>query len=142
QDKNYTAALSDLNMILTKYPGAKEREEALQEKALILGQQDNPKGMTDTFRQLLKEFPKSSVAAQAQYYIGKTALEAKDYKTALASLNAAHQLNKEQYYNLATVRIISCYFYMKDRAALTKEIDTFMAAGPATNVPAEILGWL
>jgi TolA-binding protein len=142
QDKNYTAALSDLNVILTKYPGAKEREAALQEKALILGQQENPKGMTDTFRQLLKEFPKSSVAAQAQYYIGKTALEAKDYKTALTALNAARQLNKEQYYNLATVRIISCYFYMKDRAALTKEIDTFMAAGPATNVPAEILGWL
>ena len=58
------------------------------------------------------------------------------------ALNAARQLNKEQYYDLATVRIISCYFYAKDRAALTKEIDSFMAAGPATNVPAEILGWL
>jgi TolA-binding protein len=142
QDKNYTAALSDLNIILTKYPGAKEREAALQEKALILGQQSNPKGMTDAFRQLLKEFPKSTVAAQAQYYIGKAALEAKDYKTALSSLNAARQLNKEQYYNIATVRIISCYFYMKDRVALTKEIDSFMATGPATNVPPEILEWL
>ena len=139
QEKNYTAALSDLNMILTKYPGAKEREAALQEKALILGQQNDPKGMTDAFRQLLKEFPKSTVAAQAQYYIGKTALEAKDYKTALTALNAARQLNKDQYYNLATVRIISCYFYMKDRAALTREIDNFMASSAPTNVPAEIL---
>ena len=139
QDKNYAAALSDLNTILTKYPGAKEREAALQEKALILGQQNDPKGMTDAFRQLLKEFPKSTVAAQAQYYIGKTALEAKDYKTALTALNAARQLNKDQYYNLATVRIISCYFYMKDRAALTKEIDNFMASSAPTNVPAEIL---
>jgi TolA-binding protein len=139
QDKNYAAALSDLNMILTKYSGAKEREAALQEKALILGQQNDPKGMTDAFRQLLKEFPKSTVAAQAQYYIGKTALEAKDYKTALTALNAARQLNKDQYYNLATVRIISCYFYMKDRAALTKEIDNFMASSAPTNVPAEIL---
>ena len=139
QDKNYTAALSDLNTILTKYPGAKEREAALQEKALILGQQNDPKGMTDAFRQLLKEFPKSTVAAQAQYYIGKTALEAKDYKTALTALNAARQLNKDQYYNLATVRIISCYFYMKDRAALTREIDNFMASSASTNVPAEIL---
>jgi TolA-binding protein len=139
QDKNYTAALSDLNTILTKYPGAKEREAALQEKALILGQQNDPKGMTDAFRQLLKEFPKSTVAAQAQYYIGKTALETKDYKTALAALNAARQLNKDQYYNLATVRIISCYFYMKDRAALTREIDNFMASSAPTSVPAEIL---
>ena len=142
QDKNYNAALSDLNTILTKYPSAREREAALQQKALILGQQENPKGMTDAFRQLLKEFPKSTVAAQAQYYIGKTAFEAKDYKTALAALNTARQLNKEQYYNLATVRIISCYFYLKDRKAVTKEIDDFMAASPATNAPAEILEWL
>ena len=142
QDKNYNAALSDLNTILTKYPSAHEREAALQQKALILGQQENPKGMTDAFRQLLKEFPKSTIAAQAQYYIGKTAFEAKDYKTALAALNTARQLNKEQYYNLATVRIISCYFYLKDREAVTKEIDDFMAASPATNAPAEILEWL
>lgn len=142
QDKNYNVALGDLNTILTKYPAAKEREAALQQKALILGQQGNPKGMTDAFKQLLKEFPKSTVAAQAQYYIGKAALEAKDYKTALAVLNAARQLNKDQYYNLATVRIISCYFYMKDRAAVTKEIDNFMVAGPIATVPAEILEWL
>ncbi len=123
EDKNYTAALSDLNMILTKYPDAKEREAALQQKALILGQQENPKGMADAFRQLLKEFPKSTVAAQAQYYIGKAAFDAKEYKSALAPLNAARQLDKEQYYNLATVRIISCHFYLKNRAALTKEVD-------------------
>lgn len=142
QDKNYPAALSDLNIILTKYPGAKEREAALQKKALILGQQENSKGMSDAFKQLLKEFPKSTAAAQAQYYIGKAALEAKDYKNALAALNAARQLNKEQYYSLATVRIIFCHFYTKNRAAVTKEADEFMAASPGANVPAEILEWL
>jgi len=142
QDKNYAAALSDLNMILTKYPGAHEREAALQLKALILGQQENAKGMAETFRQLLKEFPRSSVAAQAQYYIGKAAFEAKDYKTALAALDAARQLNKEQYYNLATLRIISSYFGLKNRSALTKEVNDFMATSPTVSVPAEILEWL
>src|ERR1700724_3195422 len=102
-DKNYDAALSDWNAILIKYPVARDREEALQRKALILGQQQNPKGMSDAFRQLLKEFPKSAAAAQANYYIGKVALEAKDYKGALAPLNAARQLNKDQYYGPATV---------------------------------------
>ena len=58
----------------------------MQQKALILGQQDNPKGMSDTFKQLLKEFPKSSVAAQAQFYIGKAAFDAKDYKNAIPAL--------------------------------------------------------
>jgi TolA-binding protein len=142
QDKNYTAALADLNAILTKYPKAHEREAALQLKALILGQQENTKGMVETFHQLLREFPKSSVAAQAQYYIGKAAFESKDYKTALTPLNAARQLNKDQYYNLASLRIILCQFYLKDRSALTKEVNNFMANSPNTNVPPEVLEWL
>ena len=142
QDKNYTAAVADLNTILTKYPKAHEREAALQLKALILGQQENTKGMTETFRQLLREFPKSPVAAQAQYYIGKAAFESKDYKTALTALNAARQLNKGQYYNLASLRIMLCQFYLKDRSALTKEVNSFMANSPNTNVPPEVLEWL
>jgi TolA-binding protein len=142
QDKNYAAAVADLNTILTKYPKTHEREAALQLKALVLGQQENTKGMMETFRQLLREFPKSSVAAQAQYYIGKAAFESKDYKTALTALNAARQLNKDQYYNLASLRIILCQFYLKDRAALTKEVDSFMANSPNTNVPPEVLEWL
>jgi len=142
QDKNYNAALSDLNLIITKYPSAHQREAALQLKALILGQQENAKGMVDTFRQLLREFPKSSVAAQAQYYIGKASFEAKDYKTAMTALNAARQLNKEQYYNLASLRLILCQFYLKDRPALTKEMNSFMANSPSVNPPPEVLEWL
>lgn len=142
QGKNYNAALSDLNLIITKYPSAHEREAALQLKALILGQQESAKGMVDTFRQLLREFPKSSVAAQAQYYIGKAAFEAKDYKTAMTALNAARQLNKEQYYNLASLRLILCQFYLKDRPALTKEVSNFMANSPNVNPPPEVLEWL
>src|SRR6059058_881074 len=142
QDKNYNAALSDLDIIITKYLSAREREAALQMKALILGQQENAKGMSDTFRQLLKEYPKSPVAAQAQYYIGKAAFEGKDYKTAMAALNAARQLNKEQFYNLATLRLILCQFYLKDRPALTKEVNNFMINSPNVNPPPEVLEWL
>ena len=140
--KNYDAALNDLSTLLSKYPVAREREAALQQKALILGQKDDAKGMADAFRQLLKEFPKSSVAAQANYYIGKAAFEAKDYKGALAPLDAARQLNKEQYYNLATLRIVSAFFYLQDRPALSKEVDGFVAANPDAKIPAEILEWL
>jgi TolA-binding protein len=142
EDKNYDAELSDLNMILTKYPNAHEREAALQQKALILGEQQNPGGMAAAFRQLLKEFPKSPVAAQAHYYIGKAAFETKDYKGALPELDAARRLSKDQYYNLATVRTISCFFYLRDRKALTNEVDGFMASGSSATVPADIFEWL
>src|SRR5438046_6281572 len=108
QSNNYTAALADLSTVLTKYPKAHEREATLQLKALILGQQENTKGMVETFRQLLREFPKSSVAGQAHYYIGKAAFEAKDYKTALTALNTARQLNQVQSSNLHSLRTLPC----------------------------------
>lgn len=142
ESKNYEAALGDLNALLANYAKAREREAALQQKALILGQQENAKGMADAFRQLLKEFPKSAVAAQAHYYIGKAAFDAKDYKTAITELNSARTLNKEQYYNLATLRILSSYFYLKDRETLAREVDAFTTASAGAKAPAEILEWL
>lgn len=142
EEKNYDAAIADLNALLSNFPNAREREAALQQKALLMGQQENPKGMTEAFQQLLKEFPKSAVAAQANYYIGKAAFEAKDYKAAIPALENARKLNKEQYYTPATVRIVSSYFYQKNRTSLTSEIDKFLAAAPEAQIPGEILQWL
>jgi len=142
ETKQYERARSDLDLLLNNYPKAKEREAALQEKALVLGQLDNAKGMATTFQQLLKEFPKSAAAAQAHYYIGKAAFDTKDYETAIEEMKKARQLNKDQYAVPAALRIMSAYFYLKQRAALGKEVDAFYAASPAGQVPAEILEWL
>ena len=142
ETKNYDAAIADLNTLITSYPAAKEREAALQQKALLLGQQENAKAMTEAFQQLLKEYPKSAAAAQAHYYIGKAAFEGKDYKAAVPALDTSRKLNKEQYYTPATVRIVSSYFYQKNRAALTTEVNNFLAAAPEAQVPGEILHWL
>jgi TolA-binding protein len=130
-------------MILGKYPNAGEREEALQRKALILGQQENKKGMADAFRQLLKEFPKSAAAPMGHFYIGKAAFEFKDYKTALNELNAARQLDKNRYYTQATILIVSCYYFgSHDRNAVSKESDALLTENPDARIPAEILEWL
>jgi TolA-binding protein len=142
-DKNYSAALTDWNTILGKYPNAREREEALQRKALLLGQQENKKGMADAFRQLLKEFPKSAAGPMAHFYIGKSAFELKDYKTALNELNTARQLDKNRYYTQATILILSCYYFgSHDRNAITKEADALLTEHPDAHIPAEILEWL
>jgi len=142
QSKNTDAAISDLTFLLTNFPNAREREAALQQRAMLLNEQGNARLMTETFQQLLKEFPKSPAAAQANYYIGKAAFEAKDFKRAIATLDTARKLNKDQYYNLATVRIISSLFYLKDRPATTSEVNAFIAANPKGGVPADILEWL
>ena len=142
ETKNFDGAIADLNTLIANHPNAREREAAIQQKALLFGQQENAKAMSEAFQQLLKEYPKTAVAAQAHYYIGKAAFEAKDYKVALPALENARKLNKEQYYTPATVRIVSTYFYQKNRAALTKEVDAFLAAAPDAKIPGEILHWL
>jgi TolA-binding protein len=139
QMKNYDAALTDLSWLLANCPRVRERETALNQKGLILGQQNDGKGMTEAFRQLLKEFPKSQWAADANYFIGKAAFESKDYKAVLPAMDAARKLNKEQYYNAATVGILFSLFYLPDRPALIKEADSFLASGSTAKVPPEIL---
>ncbi|MEO7168138.1 MAG: tetratricopeptide repeat protein [Chthoniobacterales bacterium] len=141
-NKQYERARSDLEQLLTSYPKAREREAALQQKALILGQMDDAKGMTTTFQQLLKEYPKSTAAAQAHYYIGKSAFEAKEYESAIAEMDQARKLNQEQYGTPAALRIMSSYFYLKNHDALAREVDQFYVASPNGGVPAEILEWI
>ena len=142
QSKNIDAAIADLNLLITNYRGAKEREAALQQKALLLGEQNREPEMAQTFQQLLREFPKSSAVPQANYYIGKAAFDAKDYKRAIPSLDAARRLNREQYYGLTTVRIILSDYYLRDRKAATTETDGYLASNKNGAVPGEVLEWL
>jgi TolA-binding protein len=142
ESKQYPSALEDLRTLLSKFPKAREREAALQQEALLLGQTDDAKGMAEAFHQLLEEYPKSAAAAQAHYYIGKSAFEAKDYASAIPELKTARKLNPGQYGTPATLRIMSAYFYQKQRDSLAQEMKQFSEKSPNGQVPAEILEWL
>lgn len=142
QTKNFKLALKDFNELIGRFPKARERELALQQKALILGQQQDNAGMADTFKQLLKDYPKSAAAAQANYWIGWAAFEAKDYKTALAPLDQARRLDKEQFFERAALRIMLAHYYLEDRTKLAVDIDEFVRGAPKSKVPSEVLRWL
>jgi hypothetical protein len=58
---------------------------------------------------------------QAHYYIGKSAFEAKDYESAIPELKTARELNAEQYGAPAGLRIMSSYFYLKQRDPLARK---------------------
>jgi tetratricopeptide (TPR) repeat protein len=133
------SALKDFDQLLTDYPKAKERELALEQKALILGEQEDKPGMSATFQQLLAEFPHSSVAAEANYWIGAAAYSAKDYKACIPPLEAARKLDKAQYFERATIRIIGAYYTLEDRDSLAAEIDLYNAGHPKDKVQADIL---
>lgn len=141
QTKNLPAALKDFSELIATYPKARERELALQQKALILGQQQDNPGMATTFRQLLKEFPKSPAAAQANYWIGWAAFEVKDYRNAPAPLEAARKLDKEQFFERATLRIMLSHYYLEERDPTATEADACLKSGKG-KVPSEVLRWL
>src|SRR5437868_13874735 len=97
--------------------------------------------MAQTFQQLLKEFPKSSVASQAHYYIGKAAFDAKDYKRAMPSLDTARRLNRAQCCNLASLRMVLADYDLRDRKAATAEVDEIGRASCRERVSGVVVEW-
>lgn len=139
--KDLVASLKDYQQILKTYPKAPERELALQQKALIEGQEGNNSAMALSFKQLLKEFPQTAARAQANYWIGWVAFEAKNYKEAIAPLEEARKLDKEKWGEKAGIRLLLCPYYLEDREATAHEVDRYAKEGK-TQVPPEILRWL
>ena len=141
QMKNLAAAIKDFDQIISRFPKAKEREIALQQKALILGQQGDNAGMVEAFKTLLKDFPNTAAKAQASYWIGWAAFETKQYKDAIAPLRLARELDKEQFFEKASFRVLLAAFNLEDKAETAKEVEAYAKSGKE-KVPAQILRWL
>ena len=87
QLRQFTAAEKDFSELTAKYPQAREREFALENLALVQGQLGKQPAMAATFETLLVEFPDTAAKAKANYWIGKAAFEAKDYRKAAPHLD-------------------------------------------------------
>jgi TolA-binding protein len=126
--RNYAAAIADFNQVIAQgKPGAApERETALLEKGLTLGQQQDYLQMSTTFRQLLQEYAHSSGAAQANYWIGWAAFEAKRYTDAVAPLSEARKLNPAEYGDKVALRLLFCSQILNRLEDAAREIDNFM----------------
>ena len=131
-------ALGDLSAVIEKNKDAPEREAAMLQQALILGKLSRTGEMAEAFRRLLREYPKTEAAAQANFWIGYAAFEAKKYNDAIPALQAARDLDKENYGDRASVRLLLSHYYLEDRAAAAKEAKSL---GPDKS-PAEVRKWL
>ena len=141
--KNLPAALNDFNKIITDYPASAETETALLQKGLTLGQQADYQQMTATFRQLLKPYPNSGGAAQANYWIGWSAFEAKRYQDAIAPLVKARELNPDDFGEKTTLRLILCYQNLGNKSEAAKEVDGFIEKDPQrTSMVLDVCRWL
>lgn len=139
--KNFTAAEKDFSELIRKHPGTKERELALQQKALIRGQLNDNPGMAEAFETLLKDYPKTAAAPQAHYWIGWAAFEAKNYKKAAEHLSKARDLDPKEYFEKASLRVMLARYQLDERDAVAKEIDLYRKEGKG-QIPEEILRWL
>ena len=136
--KDFEGALSDFNLLARNYPQATERELALQQKALLLGQLKRNEEMATTFGELLKDYPKSKTAAQAHYWRGWVAYEAKDYPKALTELSEGRKLDPKEFGERAGLRILLCQYYLGDARATAREASSIKPS----LIPPEIGRWL
>jgi TolA-binding protein len=143
ETKNYQAALKDFSAIIGSYGHSDERETALLQKALTLGQQGEYAEMNDTFQQLLKEFPDSAGAAQASYWIGWTAFDQKRYADSVGPLIDARRRNPNEYAEKVSLRLIYCYQTLNQPANAAQEVDNFLNKdSKKASLVAEACRWL
>lgn len=140
QMRNFPAALQDFSALLSDFPRSKERELALRQKALLQGQTEDTKGMVETFKILLKDFPKTDSAGLANFWIGRSAFEAKNYKDAVPALNAARK--DDEYKNRAWLLLILSHFNAEEKEPLEKETADYLAAKLQPAVPAQVLNYI
>jgi TolA-binding protein len=131
-------ALADFSVVIDKFPDAREREDAMLQSALLLGSLERPAEMTAAFQRFLAEYPDTESAAQAHFWIGYTAFEAKKYADAIGALEQAREMDRAKYGERATLRLLLAHYYREDRGAAAREA----AALGSDKVPAEVRTWL
>jgi TolA-binding protein len=141
---NQEAGIKDFRALIEKFPKAKEREAAILQLARMLGQRGDNVGMAETFKIYLRDYPNAEAneRAEASFWIGSVAFEGKAYKDAIAPLRAARELNKTDYFERASVRLMLCFYYLEDTDGLSKEIETYVTGNAKGQVPYEVLRWL
>ena len=131
-------ALADFGVVVDKFPDAREREDAMLQSALLLGSLERPAEMTAAFQRFLAEYPDTKSAAQAHFWIGYTAFEAKKYPDAITALEKAREMDSAKYGERATLRLLLAHYYSENRDAAAREASTL----GADKAPAEVRTWL
>ena len=138
QTGDQAGALADFESIINRHRGAREREDAMLQRALLLGNMGRTAEMAAAFERLLAEYPESGAAAQAQFWIGYTAAEGKKHREAIGPLEQARELDPAKYGERATLRLLLSHYHLEDRAATAREARRL----GADKSPREVRSWL
>ena len=142
QLRQYAAAQKDFAELVSRHPKAKEREFGLENLALIYGQLSDQAHMAETFETLLKEFPATAARPKANYWIGRTEFERKNYKKAAPHLDEARKLDKEQFFERSSLALMACLYNLEDVDATEKEVEFYKKNGGKAATPSDVIRWL
>ncbi len=138
KSKDLPTALLDYSKVIEEYPQAPERELALQQKALLQGEQQDNKGMRATFQQLLASYPKTKAEAQGNFWIGCSFFEEKAYAAAIPFLEKARTLDSKSFGERSGLRLLLCHYYLEQVPETFQEAATLKLE----SLPVELLRWL
>ncbi len=142
QLRKYAEAQKDFEELKLRHPKSKDREFGLENLALVCGQLNDPAHMAENFELLLKEFPQSAARAKANYWVGRTAFEQKNYRKAAPHLQEARKLDKEQYFERGSLALIASLYNIEDVDATEKEIEFYKKNGGKAETPSDVVRWL
>jgi len=144
---NEDAALKDFQIIAKKHPDFENLEYVLRTTALIQASKKNWPETVSAYRELLEKFPDSTAKAEANYWIGSGLYAQGRYRECVPSLEKARELNKEEYEEKASLRIILATYNleMKEQKhfdALLEETNAYVIKGSTLPIPVEVYSYL
>lgn len=143
-------ALVDFDRVIKEFPKADATAVCYQKAAQACAGTD-PKRMAAYYEGLISYYGekvkegghgKPAAIAEAHYNIG-CALYDTDPAAAVPHFREARTMNAEQYANLVDLRLVQCYFKMKDTENLRQCLQTLKQSNPSTynGLPPAILRW-
>lgn len=136
-------ALKDFDLVIAKYPQSAAASVSWQCAAQACAETD-PDKMVAYYEGLIRcgNRVKPAAIAEAHYNIAN-ALYEKNPADAVPHFQEARTLNPEQYATLVNLRLVQCFFKMKDAAQLSQALQKLEAANEASykGLPPAILRW-
>ena len=143
-------ALADFDRVIKEFPQAEVIGVCWQQAAQVCAA-TNPQKMVEYYEGLIKHYQelvkrggkdKPAAIAEAHYNIACALYETKPAE-AVPHFREARTMNPEQYASLVDLRLVHCYFKMKDAENLRKSLETLQNTNVGTYnaLPPAILRW-
>ena len=143
-------ALADFDRVIAEYPQSEACAVCCQKAAQACANVDS-KRMVQYYESLIKYYrelvqrgghDKPAAIAEAHYNIG-CALYETDPAQAVPHFWEARTMNAEQYASMVDLRLVQCYFKMKDTDNLRQALKALKEGNPSTyeGLPPAILRW-